>query len=53
MVNAELLTEIFERVAKERMAKEIREWVVYTAPPDIARIYQEYMERMEKENNEP
>ena len=45
MLDANLLNSIVEKVAKERLLAEIHEWIIYTAPPDVIKIYKEYLEQ--------
>lgn len=44
MLNPEILESVFRRVAEERFMKEVHEWIIYTAPPDILKVYKEYLE---------
>jgi hypothetical protein len=44
LIDTELLQKLFQKAAEEKLAKEIREWIIYTAPPEILKIYTEYME---------
>ena len=44
MIDTELLQRLFQKAAEEKLAKEISEWIIYTAPPEILKIYTEYME---------
>lgn len=48
-VDFELLESIFTKVAEERFAKEIHEWIIYTAPPDILKMYREYLDRTQEQ----
>ena len=47
MIDTEALAEAFDAVSKERLMKEIHEWVIYTAPPDILKVYHSYLELAE------
>jgi len=49
MFQSEKLEEAFHQVATEAMRKQIHEWIIYTAPPDILKIYHTYLELCEKE----
>ncbi len=49
MIDTKALAEAFNGVSKERLMKEIHEWVIYTAPPDILKIYHSYLELIEKQ----
>jgi len=44
MINSEVLESVFRRVAEEKFMKEVHEWIIYTAPPDILKVYREYLE---------
>jgi hypothetical protein len=49
MFNGDLLYAAFEKAAKDDMAKKIHEWIIYTAPPEILKIYHNYQEMCEEE----
>lgn len=49
MFDAELLKSIFTKVAEERFAKEVHEWIIYTAPPDILKVYREYLDAVSEQ----
>jgi len=42
------LNEAIEKISKERMMKEIHEWIVYTAPNSVSEIYRAYLDILEK-----
>ena len=44
MIDSELLQKLFQKAAEEKLTKEIREWIIFTAPPEVLKIYAEYME---------
>ena len=46
MLNADILESLFRRVAEEKFMKEVHEWIIYTAPPDILKVYREYLEEV-------
>lgn len=50
MIDAKLLSEIFDNVAREKLAEEVREWIIHTAPPSVCKIYAEYMQRVGTED---
>lgn len=45
MLDAELLDSILTKVAKERLMADIHEWIIYTGPPEVVKIYKEYLEQ--------
>lgn len=47
MFRGDVLEAAFEKVAREELAKKIHEWIIYTAPPDILRVYHTYLEMIE------
>ena len=52
VIDPEALAEAFDKVAKDRLMKEIREWVVYTAPPHIHELYRTYLDIVERKTTE-
>ena len=36
------LEEAFDKAARGHMMKIVREWIIYTAPPEVLEIYHEY-----------
>ena len=44
MFNGDKLELAFNLVATESMRKQIHDWIIYTAPPDILKIYHTYLE---------
>ena len=48
--DAELLKTIFTKVAEERFAKEIHEWIIYTAPEDVLKMYREYLDTVSEQD---
>ena len=49
VLDAELLDRLFTDVAKKKMMKDIHEWIIYTAPPDILKMYREYLDRTQEQ----
>ena len=47
MLDAELLDRLFTEVAKKKMMKDIHEWIIYTAPPEVLEIYRGYLDAQE------
>ena len=52
VIDSEALAEAFDKVSKERIMKEIHEWVVYTAPLGVQEIYRTYLDLVEKKQQE-
>lgn len=52
VIDPEALAEAFDKVSKERLMKEIHEWVVYTAPLGVHEIYRTYLDLVEKKQQE-
>lgn len=52
VIDSEALAEAFDKVFKERIMKEIHEWVVYTAPLGVQEIYRTYLDLVEKKQQE-
>ncbi len=48
MVDSDTLNEAIETVAKERLMKEIHEWIVYTAPLGVHQVYRTYLDLLDK-----
>lgn len=47
VLDAELLDRLFTEVAKKKMMKDIHEWIIYTAPPEVLEIYRGYLDAQE------
>ena len=47
MIDGDLLYRLFQREAEDKFRKEIHEWIIYTAPPEVLKIYKEYIDTME------
>ena len=47
MIDANKLQAAFDQVVKEELAKQIHEWVIYTAPPEILKLYHTYLKLTE------
>ena len=47
MIDANKLQTAFDQVAKEELAKKIHEWIIYTAPPEILKLYHTYLKLTE------
>lgn len=52
VIDPKALVEAFDKVSKEKLRKEIHEWVVYTAPINVHEIYKAYLELVEKKEEE-
>ena len=50
MLDGDKLELAFQQVATDVMRKQIHEWIIYTAPPDILKIYHTYLEMVEAED---
>jgi len=48
MIVPELLEQALQEVAQERLKAEIREWVIFTAPPEVQKIYKRYLELLDE-----
>lgn len=46
MIDGDLLYQLFQREAEDKLRKEIHEWIIYTAPPEVLKIYKEYIDTM-------
>ena len=44
LFDAELLEHLFAEAAKKKLMKEIHEWIIYTAPPEVLEIYRGYLD---------
>lgn len=44
VLDAELLDRLFTEAAKKKLMKEIHEWIIYTAPPEVLEIYRGYLD---------
>ena len=47
VLDAELLDRLFTEAAKKKLMKEIHEWIIYTAPPEVLEIYRGYLDSQE------
>ena len=47
MIDGDLLYRLFQQAAEEKLRKEIHEWIIYTAPPEVLKIYKEYIDTMD------
>ena len=47
VLDVELLDRLFTEAAKKKLMKEIHEWIIYTAPPEVLEIYKGYLDAQE------
>ena len=45
-INESVLTEALREHTEDKMAKEFREWVVFSAPEDVRSVLQRYEQKM-------
>ncbi len=48
-INTKALQEAIQEHSDERLQKDLREWLVYTAPIEVQDIWKRYIEKVEKE----
>lgn len=47
-IDADALKTVLDRYAEEKLAREIREILVYGLPPDFGQLYKDYLEEVER-----
>ena len=52
MIDSEALEEAIINVAKDQLMREIHEWIVYTAPVGVNQLYKEYLDIVNRKQNE-
>jgi hypothetical protein len=48
MIIPELLLQALQEVAEEQLKTQIREWIFYTAPPEVQKVYERYLELLDE-----
>jgi len=48
VIDPKALVEAFDKVSKEKLLKEVHEWIVYTAPLNVHEIYKAYLDLVEE-----
>ena len=51
-IDTDVLTEAINEHKDAKFQQEFREWLVYTAPPELQAIFKSYVEKMEQKNEE-
>ena len=49
-INTDVLEAAINEIKDERFQKDMREWLVYGAPPEVVAIWKRYVEKMEEES---
>lgn len=49
-IDADALKTVLDRYAEEKLAREIREIVVYGLPPEFGQLYKDYLEEVERKH---
>jgi hypothetical protein len=52
VIDNDALNKAFQEVAEETLKRDIREWVVYTAPKSVIDIMKRYEELLKEKENE-
>lgn len=48
-INADVLMQAINEHKDEKFQKDFREWLVFTAPPEVQAIFKSYVEKMEEQ----
>lgn len=49
-IDADALKAVLDRYAEEKLAREIREIVVYGLPPEFGQLYKDYLEEVDRKH---
>lgn len=49
-IDAEVLTQAINEHKDDKFQKDFREWLVYTAPPEVQSIFKNYTEKMQAQD---
>jgi hypothetical protein len=47
-INADVLAEAIKEQGNEKFRKEFRDWLVFSAPPDVLEVFNRYTQKMQE-----